>query len=101
MIDEAQNGNKLIMLVAQKEAENDDPQPDDLYRWGTIATIIKSFKVPDGTLTVMVQGVKRARVLDYTQTEPFFKVMVQAAQEEPVEGLDIDAMAVNLRGLFQ
>ncbi len=101
VIDEAQNGNKLIMLVAQKEAEVDDPQPDDLYRWGTIATIIKSFKVPDGTLTVMVQGVKRARILDYTQTDPFFKVMVQAAQEEPVEGLDIDAMTVNLRGLFQ
>ena len=101
VVEEAQKGNKLILVVAQKEAQNDDPTPDDLYTWGTIVNIIKAFKMPDGTQSVMVQGVSRARILDFTQLDPFLKAAVQAAKEEKVEGLDIEAMVVNLRGLFQ
>ena len=101
LIDEAMRGNKLIFVVAQKDARIDDPKPEDLYRWGTIAIIMKIFRMPDGTQSAMVQGLNRARVLDFTEQEPFMKVAVQPYAEGRAEGIDVEAMVVNLRSLFQ
>lgn len=101
LIEEAMRSNKLIFVVAQKDGRIDDPKPEDLYRWGTIAIIMKIFKMPDGTQSAMVQGLNRARVLDFTEEDPFIKVAIQPYPEARVEGLDIEAMVVNLRGLFQ
>ncbi|RMD97279.1 MAG: endopeptidase La, partial [Calditrichaeota bacterium] len=101
VIEDALSKNKLIAVVAQKDASVDDPKVDDLYRWATIVHVTKVFKMPDGTQSVIVQGLKRARILDFIQTEPFMKVAVQAMKEEPIEGIDVEAMVVNLRGLFQ
>lgn len=101
LLEEAVHNEKLIVVVAQKDGQTDDPTPDDLYRWGTVAQIMKVFKMPDGTQSVMIQGIRRARILDYTQIEPFMKAAVQVVKEEPVEGMDVEAMVVNLRGLFQ
>jgi len=101
LIEDAMRTNKLIFVVAQKDARIDDPKPEDLYRWGTIAIIMKIFKMPDGTQSAMVQGLSRARILDFTEQEPFIKVAVQAQPDGRVEGIDIEAMVVNLRSLFQ
>jgi ATP-dependent Lon protease len=101
LIEEAMRSNKLIFVAAQKDGRIDDPTPEDLYRWGTIAIIMKIFKMPDGTKSAMVQGLNRARILDFTEEEPFIRVAVQPYPESRVEGLDIDAMVVNLRSLFQ
>ncbi len=54
--------DKRIMLVAQKQADVDDPKADDLYRIGTVATILQLLKLPDGTVKVLVEGVDRARI---------------------------------------
>ncbi len=101
VIEHAESGNNLLLVVAQKQAEENDPQPDDLYRWGTIVQIMKVFRMPDGTQSVMVQGLHRARILDFVETEPFMKVAAQAAREEDIEGMDVEAMMANLRNLFQ
>ncbi|MDZ7292362.1 MAG: endopeptidase La [candidate division KSB1 bacterium] len=101
LIEDAMRSNRLILVVAQKDGQVDDPQPDDLFRWGTISLIMKVFKMPDGTHSAMVQGVARARILDYIQIDPYLKVAVQPYLEEKVEGMGIDALVVNLRGLFQ
>lgn len=92
---------KLVVVVAQKVAKQDNPGPKDLFRWGTIVQVIKVFRLPDGTQSVMVQGLDRARILDYVETEPFLRAAIQMAHEEPIEGLDIEAMVSNLQGLFQ
>lgn len=101
LIDAAMRSDRLIMVVAQKDGSVDDPSPEDLYRWGTIAQVMKIFKMPDGTQSAMVQGVARARLLDFVQTDPYMTVAVQPYPEGKVEGMDIDAMVVNLRAQFQ
>ena len=101
LIENAMRGDKLIMVVAQKDGATEDPLSDDLYRWGTIAQVMKIFKMPDGTQSAMVQGVTRARILDYLQSEPYMVVAVQPHPDEKVEGMDIEAMVMNLRAQFQ
>src|SRR6185312_9348124 len=61
-LDVAMRSDKRIMLVAQKQADVDDPKGDDLYRIGTVATILQLLKLPDGTVKVLVEGVDRARI---------------------------------------
>ena len=61
-LDVAMKGDKRIMLIAQKQADVDDPGVDDLYRIGTIATILQLLKLPDGTVKVLVEGVERVRI---------------------------------------
>ncbi len=93
--------NNLIVLVAQRDGKVDHPQPKDMYSWGAIATIMKIFKMPDGTQSVMVQGLVRAQILAYTQQEPYFKALVQAHGEKQATGMDIEALVGNIRSLFQ
>src|SRR5690606_22008697 len=61
-LDLAMEGDKRILLVAQKSAETDDPEADDLYRIGTLAQVLQLLKLPDGTIKVLVEGVSRVEV---------------------------------------
>ena len=101
LIEEAMAGDRLICLVAQRDGKVDNPAPDDLYGWGTVASIMKVFKMPDGTRSVMVQGVSVAQVLKFTQTEPVLKALVQVHKEKEAEGVDIEALVSNIRTLFE
>ena len=101
LIEEALSENKLITLVAQRDGKVEDPRPEDLFRWGTVTSVMKVFKMPDGTQSVMVQGLSRAQLLDYTQVDPFFKALVQAQPEKKVEGVSIEALIGNIRSLFE
>ncbi|MFQ5636410.1 MAG: endopeptidase La [bacterium] len=101
LIEEAVNDNKLVVLVAQRDGKVDKPKPKDLYDWGTIASIMKVFKMPDGTKSVMVQGVSAAQIIKYTQTEPTMKALVQTHVETNFTGVDIDALVSNIRALFE
>ena len=75
-LDAAMKDNKQILLVAQKEAEVDEPEIDDLYEVGTLANILQMLKLPDGTVKVLVEGVQRSKVLQYKETESYFSAMV-------------------------
>lgn len=101
LIEEALSDNKLITLVAQRDGKVEDPRPEDLFRWGTVTSVMKVFKMPDGTQSVMVQGLSRAQVLDYTQIDPFFKALVQPQPEKKVAGVSIEALIGNIRSLFE
>lgn len=68
----ASEGNKQILLVAQKSASKDDPDASDLHEVGTIATVLQMLKLPDGTVKVLVEGVQRAKISDFTETEECF-----------------------------
>lgn len=68
----ASEGNKQILLIAQKSANKDDPSVEDLYEIGTVATVLQMLKLPDGTVKVLVEGVQRARFSGFTETEECF-----------------------------
>lgn len=71
-IENAVGDNKLIMLVTQKNVDVENPAADDLYRIGTVGSILRTLKLPDGRSKVLVQGITKARVTKFTQTEPYF-----------------------------
>lgn len=81
----ASEGNKQILLVAQKSASKDDPEASDLHEVGTIATVLQMLKLPDGTVKVLVEGVQRAKISEFTETEECF-----AARPELVEESETD-----------
>ncbi len=73
-LDEAMQGNKEILLVAQKSASDDDPSIDDIYSVGTVANILQLLKLPDGTIKVLVEGASRASVGEFLESENGFSV---------------------------
>src|SRR6202790_4772729 len=74
-LDAAMRADKRIMLVAQKQADVDDPKLDDLHRFGTVATILQMLKLPDGTVKVLVEGVDRARI-EQLHTGEFYSASI-------------------------
>lgn len=78
----ASDGDKQILLVAQKSPNNDEPVEDDLYPVGTIATVLQMLKLPDGTVKVLVEGVKRARVESFIETEECFAAKAVTVEDD-------------------
>ena len=78
----AMAGDKQIMLVAQKSAQQDDPKLGDLYPIGTLSTILQLIKLPDGTLKVLVEGNKRATIESLQSSDEFMSVQVSSIEEE-------------------
>ena len=81
-LDAAMSGDKQIFLVAQQNAANDDPGVNDIYKIGTIATILQLLKLPDGTVKVLVEGTVRARLKDLKQQDPFFLAAVEKIDDQ-------------------
>ena len=70
--------DKQILLVAQKNAAQDDPSADDIYRVGTVSTILQLLKLPDGTVKVLVEGGRRAKITGFKETDSYFEAFVEA-----------------------
>ena len=84
--------NKQILLVAQKNAAQDDPQPEDIYRVGTVSTILQLLKLPDGTVKVLVEGTRRAKITGFGETSAYFEASVEPAPDEDITAKDLDAL---------
>ncbi len=100
LVDDVASGQRLIGLVTSKDAETENPGPDDLYRIGTVAMIHRLFRAPDGTIRLLVQGMSRFRILDFTATEPYLKAKIEPAPEIEEQGIEVDALARNVREQF-
>lgn len=92
----ASEGSKQILLVAQKSANKDEPDADDLYEVGTIATVLQMLKLPDGTVKVLVEGVQRAKISGYTETAECFAAHAELIPESTS---DIEVQAL-MRTVF-
>lgn len=101
LVDEVVGGDKLVGLVAAVNPEIESPGPADLYRVGTIATVHRLLRAPDGTIRLLVQGMDRFRVGEFIAEEPYLKARIELAPETMEEGLEIDALARNARDQFQ
>jgi ATP-dependent Lon protease len=103
LIDEAISSGKLIGVFTQRDASVDEPQQIDLYDIGTASHIHKMFKLPDGSLRLIVQGLTRLRLDEVTETRPYLRARVSPALETLVETdrLEIDALLRNIKTSFQ
>ena len=75
-IEKANNGDKKILLVAQKNANKDEPLVKDLFKIGTVATILQMLKLPDGTVKVLVEGIDRAEVISFHEKSDFWSANI-------------------------
>ncbi|MGH9350443.1 MAG: endopeptidase La [Vicinamibacterales bacterium] len=103
LIDEAISGGKLIGVFTQRDASVEEPLQDDLYRVGTASHIHKMFKLPDGSLRLIVQGLARLTLSEVIETRPYLRARVGTAPESLAEEdrLEIDALLRNIKTNFQ
>ncbi|HHG91267.1 MAG TPA: endopeptidase La, partial [Devosia sp.] len=73
-LEEVMRDDKHILIVTQKNAQDDDPGPDDLYATGTIGSVLQLLKLPDGTVKILVEGMQRAKISKFVQTDEYFLV---------------------------
>jgi len=92
---------KVIGLVAQRDGRVEEPVEEDLHHWGTAALILKKFKMPDGSEQLIVQGLYRFKLVQIHQSDPYFEATVQQMPEEYESGLEVDALANNIKNAFQ
>jgi ATP-dependent Lon protease len=94
--------DKRIFLAAQHDASVDDPRPDDIYTMGCVANIVQSLKLPDGNIKVLVEGIDRARAIEWKEDKGFFRVVVKVLpkQKEAAQG-DVESTMSRVVSLFE
>ena len=93
--------NRIIALVTSKNEEIDEPAPNEIHTIGTAAQVHRVLKTPDGTMRLLVQGLERVRLLEYTQEQPFLRARVEIIPETMAEGLEMEALMRAVQDLFR
>jgi ATP-dependent Lon protease len=103
LVDEANASGRLIGVFTQKEASVEEPLQDDLYPVGTVTHIHKMFKLPDGSLRLIVQGLARVQLDRIVQTRPYLRAAVTVAEDQlrAEDHIEIDALQRNIKSNFQ
>jgi ATP-dependent Lon protease len=100
MMDDIVSGNRLLGLFAFERGS--DGIPTETYRdIGVVATVIRMFKLPDGRISVILQGVSRARLIEVTQRDPYVKAKIEGIEEGETKSKELEALSRNLVGLFR
>ena len=100
LIDDALAGDRIIGIVAAKDEEG-DPVPENLYDIGSAVAVARMFKLPDGEMQLLVQGIARIRVEEYTQTEPYLKAKVERLSDKMEDTVEVEGLARNALNLFR
>jgi ATP-dependent Lon protease len=93
--------DKQILLVAQKNAAQDDPSADDIYRVGTVSTILQLLKLPDGTVKVLVEGIRRAKITGFKETESHFEAFAAPIEDAADDGKEVEALGRTVVSQFE
>jgi len=101
LIDDAMDSDRIIGVLTQKKSEVEDPKEIDLHPVGVAALILRMIRELDGSQRVIVQGISRVKVKEYIQREPYFKARVDSIEEKVEQGVEIEALMMNLKNLFQ
>jgi ATP-dependent Lon protease len=91
----------VIVLAAQKKAKTNDPTPDDIFHFGTVGNVIQLLPLPDGTVKVLVEGVRRARIRRFLNTESFFTVEVEEVEEPVEKSVELEALVRSVHSVFE
>ncbi|HYV57304.1 MAG TPA: endopeptidase La [Candidatus Nitrosopolaris sp.] len=100
LVESCLQGDRMLGLLAQKNPEEEAPDPEGLYSRGTAGRILKMLKYPDGSVRILVQGLKRIEVAGYTQREPFLKAQVRHLQDVFVPSKDLEAIQAHMVNQF-
>ena len=102
LINDLGSDSKYIVVVAQEDGSIEDPKPEDLYSYGTLAQVLKVFDMPDNSKSAIVQGISRVKIIKYLQKDPYFTVSINLLEDEKLtDPLEVDALTKNLRQSFE
>jgi ATP-dependent Lon protease len=93
-IESALASNKMVLLVAQKSLDIENPAIKDMYSMGTVGMVMRMLKLPDGRIKILVQGISKAKISEYTETVPFYTVKIEKIIEEKIEKLSLEVEAL-------
>jgi ATP-dependent Lon protease len=100
-LEEVMRTDKKILLAAQMEASEDDPSADRIYSVGAVANVVQLLKLPDSTVRVLVEGVSRARVINFIESGPFFEAEIEPIEDERAESSEARALAQAVSEQFE
>ncbi len=100
-LEEVMKADKFIMLATQKNAAEDDPKPDAVYSAGVLASVLQLLKLPDGTVKVLVEGIARAKVVQYVRTDEYYEAEVEVTPEDAVDPVEAEALARSVSSEFE
>ena len=100
LVDEAVSDNRLIGVITSKNSDKENPDPEDLYDYGTVSIIHRFFKAPDGTIRLLLQGLYRFKITEVVSEKPFLKAKIKQVPEIQEEGLEIEALTRNVHDQF-
>ncbi len=100
-LDAAMARDKDIFLAAQKNAKTNEPTPEDIFQVGTLGTIMQLLRLPDGTVKVLVEGRKRARIKRFAQSDEYFLVEVEELTDTGVRGVEVEALMRSVQAAFE
>ncbi len=92
-LEEVMRSDKHILLASQKNAGDDDPDPEDIYDVGTLASVLQLLKLPDGTVKVLVEGTSRARIVEYMPNDDYFEATIERIDEEIGADDEVEALS--------
>ena len=101
LVDEAFRDDLPVLIVAQRDANTERPNPEDIYKIGTVARILKVYNLPDGSKSVFVQGLYRAEIFNLVQQEPYLKGFVQRIEDKKAEGIETEALVATIKNGFR
>ncbi|MEO0136027.1 MAG: endopeptidase La [candidate division WOR-3 bacterium] len=101
LIDEILTTNKLAGAITQRNPDVEEPKPEEIYQVGCVIQITKMLRFPDGTIRLLVRGLKRFRVLEFTQVEPYLKAKIQLYPDGYKKTMSIEALMRNVVTMFQ
>src|ERR671915_498804 len=93
--------DKRIFLAAQHDAQVDDPQPADIFTMGCVANVVQSLKLPDGNIKLLVEGLDRARAVEWKEDKGFYRVVVKVVPRPRETGVDAEATMTKVVSLFE
>jgi ATP-dependent Lon protease len=100
-LDEVMRTDRQILLAAQRNAGDDDPEPDAIYTMGTLATVLQLLKLPDGTVKVLVEGTARAKIKRFTDKDDYFEAEAERIEETLGNPDEIEAFARSAVSQFE
>ena len=100
-LERAMEDGKQILLIAQKSAGDDNPQPGDIHTVGTVSNILQLLKLPDGTIKVLVEGVQRARIEAFVETDDLYSARCEMIPAEQVSGREAEVLSRSLMTQFE
>ena len=100
LVDDALNSDKIIGLVLQK-GEEEFPSPENLYRVGTAGVIFRMFRLPDGSLRILVKGLERFRIKEFVSNDPYYVAEIEILKETVKKDLELEALAKDIVKVYQ